>query len=140
MRAARCRRATYVSLGPALKDNAAITTPIRRAMRFQTACLLAAALVATACSSTTASKPSGSARAGSARAYSLTDTEKFGNALRLTFATSWPAIQCSAAIDGLKVGSGQGTSLAGVAKVSIYVPAKYEGRQASEFSIECSQF
>ena len=57
-----------------------------------------------------------------------------------TFATDWPAIQCSAAIDGLKVGSGMGTGLAGVAKVSIRVPAKYGDRQATDFVIECSRY
>jgi hypothetical protein len=101
--------------------------------------LLIAALLAAACSSSGMQKPP-AAGASAARNYQLTDTEKVGNALHLTFATSWRSIQCSAAIDGLKVGSGQGNSLAGVAKVSIYVPAKYDGRPARDFAIECSQF
>jgi hypothetical protein len=101
--------------------------------------LLIAALLAAACSSSGTQKAP-AAGASTARNYQLTDTEKVGNALHLTFATSWRSIQCSAAIDGLKVGSGQGNSLAGVAKVSIYVPAKYDGRPARDFAIECSQF
>jgi hypothetical protein len=101
--------------------------------------LIIAALFLAACSSS--GKPKAAApSASTARNYQLTDTEKIGNALNLTFATSWRSIQCSAAIDGLKVGSGQGTSLAGVAKMSIYVPAKYDGRPARDFVIECSQF
>jgi hypothetical protein len=101
--------------------------------------LIIAALFVAACSSSGKPKPP-AASASTARNYQLTDTEKVGNALNLTFATSWRSIQCSAAIDGLKVGSGQGTSLAGVAKMSIYVPAKYDGRPARDFVIECSQF
>ena len=101
--------------------------------------LIIAALLVAACSSSGTQKPPAAA-ASAARNYQLTDTEKVGNALYLTFATSWRSIQCSAAIDGLKVGSGQGTSLAGVAKMSIYVPAKYDGRPARDFVIECSQF
>lgn len=101
--------------------------------------LIIAALFVAACSSS--GKPKApAASASNARNYQLTDTEKVGNALNLTFATPWRSIQCSAAIDGLKVGSGQGTSLAGVAKMSIYVPAKYDGRPARDFVIECSQF
>jgi hypothetical protein len=100
---------------------------------------LIAVLLVAACSSSGTQKPPASA-ASTARNYQLTDTEKVGNALNLTFATSWRSIQCSAAIDGLKVGSGQGTSLAGVAKMSIYVPTKYDGRPARDFVIECSQF
>jgi hypothetical protein len=101
--------------------------------------VIAAILVASvACSSGGGTK--GAPPAPKAVSYTLTDTEKVGNALRLTFATKWPAIQCSAAIDGLKVGSGQGNSLAGVAKVSIYVPTKYEARSARDFVIECSQY
>jgi hypothetical protein len=100
---------------------------------------LIAALLVAACSSPGKQKAP-VASASTARNYQLTDTEKVGNALNLTFATPWRSIQCSAAIDGLKVGSGQGTSLAGVAKMSIYVPAKYDGRPARDFVIECSQF
>ena len=101
--------------------------------------LFASVLLLVACSSTggkaapkAANPPSGS--------YKLTSAEKFGDALRLTFATDWSAIQCSAAIGGLKVGSGMGNSLAGVAKVSIYVPSQYNARPASDFVFECSRF
>jgi hypothetical protein len=100
--------------------------------------LIATVLLIAACSSTGTQKVT--SPASSAPRYKLTDAEKFGTALRLTFATAWPAIQCSAAIDGLKVGSGQGNSLAGVAKVSIYVPSKYEHRPVRDFVIECAQF
>lgn len=108
-------------------------------MRMKFLTLLAGALVLGACSSTggsTAPKASKAPTGG----YQLTSAEKFGDALRLTFATDWPAIQCSAAIDGLKVGSGMGNSLAGVAKVSIYVPTKYNARPASDFLFQCSRF
>ncbi|NJD23923.1 MAG: hypothetical protein FIB06_00805 [Betaproteobacteria bacterium] len=101
---------------------------------------LVAALLVAACSSSGAGKPASGSSTGSSRLYQLTDAEKVGNALRLTFATEWRSLQCSAAIDGLKVGSGQGNSLAGVAKVSIYVPSKYEARPVGDFVIQCSQF
>ena len=107
-------------------------------MRLKSLFLLATALLV-ACSA-----PGGKSGAqgghGSSSSYKLTSAEKFGDALRLTFATDWPAIQCNAAIDGLKVGSGMGSSLAGVAKVSIYVPSKYNARPASDFVFECSRF
>ncbi len=77
---------------------------------------------------------------GGGSSYQLTNADKYGDVLSLTFATDWPAIQCSAAIDGLKVGSGMGTGLAGVAKVSIRVPAKYDDRRATDFVIECSRY
>lgn len=101
--------------------------------------LLAAALVLTACSSTSSTSVAKAAKPATG-SYKLTSAEKFGDALRLTFATDWSSIQCSAAIDGLKVGSGMGNSLAGVAKVSIYVPTKYNARPASDFIFECSRF
>lgn len=93
--------------------------------------LFAAALLA-ACSSTGGGSASGS--------YKLTDAEKIGEAIRLTLATDWRGIQCSATVDGLKVGSGLGNSLAGVAKVSIYVPSKYNGRPVGDFVIDCARF
>lgn len=101
--------------------------------------LIAAALMLAACSSTDV-KPAQKAGSSTKGAYKLTSAEKFGDALRLTFATDWSSIQCSAAIDGLKVGSGMGNSLAGVAKVSIYVPSKYNARPAGDFVFECSRF
>lgn len=100
---------------------------------------LVAAILLAACSSPGGGK-NASGSTGSSRLYQLTDAEKVGNALRLTFATEWRSLQCSATIDGLKVGSGQGNSLAGVAKVSIYVPTKYESRPVGDFVIQCSQF
>lgn len=72
--------------------------------------------------------------------YRVTDAEKFGEAIRLTLATDWRGIQCSASVDGLKVGSGLGNTLAGVAKVSIYVPSKYNARPVRDFVIDCARF
>lgn len=105
----------------------------------RTLALVATVLLA-ACSSSGGVKSAPGGGGSSTRLYQLTDAEKVGNALRLTFATEWRSLQCSAAIDGLKVGSGQGNSLAGVAKVSIYVPSKYESRPVGDFVIQCSQF
>lgn len=95
--------------------------------------LLATALLA-ACGSTGGSGGSGSGN------YRVTDAEKIGEAIRLTLATEWRGIQCSASVDGLKVGSGLGTTLAGVAKVSIYVPSKYNARPVKDFVIDCARF
>jgi hypothetical protein len=108
-------------------------------MHMKNLTLIAAALMLAACSSTDV-KPAQKAGSSTKGAYKLTSAEKFGDALRLTFATDWSSIQCSAAIDGLKVGSGMGNSLAGVAKVSIYVPSKYNARPAGDFVFECSRF
>jgi hypothetical protein len=104
----------------------------------KTLALILAALILAACTSRIGPK-AGSASSGG-RLYQLTDSEKVGTGLRLTFATEWRAIQCNASINGLKVGSGQGNSLAGVAKVSINVPMKYENYPVGDFAIECSQF
>lgn len=94
--------------------------------------LLAAALLA-ACGTT-------GGAGGSSGNYRVTDAEKIGEAIRLTLATEWRGIQCSASVDGLKVGSGLGNSLAGVAKVSIYVPSKYNARPVKDFVIDCARF
>jgi len=108
-------------------------------MRMKYLTLIATALLLVACSSTDV-KPAQRTASPTKGSYKLTSAEKFDDALRLTFATDWSSIQCSAAIDGLKVGSGMGNSLAGVAKVSIYVPSKYNARPASDFVFECSRF
>jgi hypothetical protein len=105
----------------------------------KTLLLIVSAAILAACSSGGSKSAARSGLKASAP-YQATDSEKIGNALRLTFATEWRSIQCSATIDGLKVGSGQGNSLAGVAKVSIYVPSKYESRPVGDFMIQCSQF
>ena len=103
--------------------------------------LLLSVLSLFACSSSSGQKAGQKAvQKGGGSSYQLTNADKYGDVLSLTFATDWPAIQCSAAIDGLKVGSGMGTGLAGVAKVSIRVPAKYDDRRATDFVIECSRY
>lgn len=99
----------------------------------KTSILFAAALLLAACGST------GGGFSGNAN-YRVTDAEKIGEAIRLTLATDWRGIQCSASVDGLKVGSGLGNSLAGVAKVSIYVPSKYNARPVRDFVIDCARF
>ena len=103
--------------------------------------LLVSVLSLLACSSAGGQKAGQkAAQRGGGGSYQLTNADKYGDVLSLTFATDWPAIQCSAAIDGLKVGSGMGTGLAGVAKVSIRVPERYIDRRATDFIIECSRY
>jgi hypothetical protein len=102
--------------------------------------LLLSVLSLLACSSAGGQKAGQKAVQKGGSSYQLTNADKYGDVLSLTFATDWAAIQCSAAIDGLKVGSGMGTGLAGVAKVSIRVPTKYGDRRATDFLIECSRY
>lgn len=95
------------------------------------------ALNLAACSSGGGSRYADSRGSGS---YKVTDAEKVGETIRLTLATDWRGIQCNASYNGLKLGSGLGNTLAGVAKVRIYLPSKYATQPVTDFKIECTAF